>query len=181
MVDSQPDNLLISSPPGTGKTTLIRRVADNLIQRNLRAGGFYTAEIREAGHRIGFKVIALDGRESVLASVQAGAGPRVGKYSVDIESFEAVGVAALKNALVKSDIVILDEIGKMELLSATFRTSVLEALESPKPMIATLGRAPDPLIQEIKDRADVELIRLTRQNRDALVDYVTKWALKRLD
>jgi predicted ATPase len=69
MMSSQPSepelltrfkNLLLTGPPGCGKTTVLERVAGHL--GDLRLAGFLTVELREHGQRIGFEAVGLGGR-----------------------------------------------------------------------------------------------------------------------
>ena len=46
-------NILVTGRPGTGKSTLIRKVIEGL---GVPAGGFVTAELRQTGMRVGFEV-----------------------------------------------------------------------------------------------------------------------------
>jgi nucleoside-triphosphatase THEP1 len=52
----KPHVLLIAGTPGIGKTTAIRRVADELEAKGL--WGFYTEKIREGGERLGFRLVS---------------------------------------------------------------------------------------------------------------------------
>lgn len=168
--------LLVTGAPGVGKTTLIRAVAAAF---GKRAGGFVTEEIREEGQRqrVGFRVCSLDGATAVLAHVRATRGPRVGRYQVDVPAFEAVGVSALDAATREADLIVVDEIGKMELCSRRFVDALETALRSPKPILGTVLQAPHPWIDALKRRPEVELYRLTERNRadlqDALVARLT--------
>jgi nucleoside-triphosphatase len=159
--------LLITGAPGTGKTTLIRTV---LAELPVKAGGFVTEEIREGGERVGFRVSALDGRAATLAHARGVRGPKVGRYQVDLASFEAVGVAALEAATREADLVVVDEIGKMEFCSARFLGALEAALASPKPVLGTILQAPHPWADAVKRRPTVELYRLTPRNREDLKD-----------
>jgi nucleoside-triphosphatase len=159
--------LLITGAPGAGKTTLIRAVVAEL---PLRAGGFITEEIRDGGQRVGFRVSALDGRGGMLAHATAVRGPRVGRYQVDVPSFEAVGVAALETATREADLVVVDEIGKMELCSPRFAPALEAALASRKPILGTILQASHPWTDGLKQRPTVELYRLTGRNREDLKD-----------
>src|SRR4029450_7418780 len=58
--------VLLTGRPGCGKTTLVKRIVNEVV---LPAGGFYTVEIREGRERVGFKIITLDDQEAVLAHV----------------------------------------------------------------------------------------------------------------
>jgi nucleoside-triphosphatase THEP1 len=113
--------ILLIGRPGCGKTTLIKRVVDELA---LPAGVFYTEEVRENGERVGFKMITLDGQEALLAHVDFKTPQRLGKYGLDPSALEKVGVAALREAMRARQLVVLDEIGPMELRSAIFRDVV---------------------------------------------------------
>jgi nucleoside-triphosphatase len=161
--------LLISGPPGSGKTTLIRTV---LGQLPARAGGFLTEEIREGGERIAFRVTALDGRSGILAAARAGTGPQVGRYRVDVPTFEAVGIVAMEAATAAADLIVVDEIGKMELCSPRFLPALEAALASAKPLLGSILHAPHPVTDAIKRRPEIELYRLTVRNRNDLAEAI---------
>jgi len=161
--------LLVSGPPGSGKTTLIRTV---LGQLPVRAGGFLTEEIREGGERIAFRVTALDGRSGILAAARASAGPQVGRYRVDVPTFEAVGIAALEAATGAADLIVVDEIGKIKFCSPRFLPALETALASAKPLLGSILHAPHPVTDTIKRRPEVELYRLSVRNRNDLAEAI---------
>lgn len=110
---------LITGRPGVGKTTLIRSLSEAL---GSRAGGFHTEEIRESGERKGFRLLTLDGRSGVFAHVEllARTPNRVGRYGVDTSVLERLGLTAVNEAATRCQVVLVDEIGKMELHSPAF-------------------------------------------------------------
>jgi nucleoside-triphosphatase len=157
--------LLITGRPGSGKTTLIKRVAEKLPQP---AGGFYTEEIREHGTRVGFKIVTLDGKEAVLAHVDFTGPERVSKYGLDLRALKDVGVKSINLALKTHRCVVIDEIGPMEIRSAAFREAVIEVLDSDVPLLATIFARPLPFTDKLKRRRDVTLIELRPDNRAKL-------------
>ncbi|HQO78485.1 MAG TPA: nucleoside-triphosphatase [Thermodesulfobacteriota bacterium] len=283
-----PKNILLEGKPGIGKTTLIHSIADQLAFFGV--GGFYTREIREQQRRGGFRVETFQGGSGVLAHVAFTAGPTVGKYRVDVDTFERIGVQALERALLneairspehappaisekpgcasvqdsstttdiwqnvipaggysseaqptksrserdsahdppatgetclnvipaqagcasgchpppeagiqdfegrkraltpdspsngnshetiipESRIILIDEIGKMERFSERFKEVVLACLDSNKPVIATIMSGSHPFVDEVKNRGDVELVRVTLENRDQLMGAIVR-------
>ena len=155
-----------------GKTSLLRQIVA-VCQRS--AGGFYTAEVREAGQRVGFDITTLAGETAPLARVGLASPYRVGKYGVDLLSLEHVGVRALSLALDSCDIVVCDEIGKMELFSSSFREVVRKALASPKLLLGTIMLAPLPFADWAKAQPQVTLVRLDRGNRQQVKQFVLEW------
>ncbi len=166
------NTLFLTGQPGVGKTTIVIQVAAQL---GLRAGGFYTQELRGASGRVGFQLITLDGQQATLAHVNSRSRQRVGRYGVEVEAIERVGVAAIQRALAARQIVVIDEIGKMELLSAAFQRSVMEALGSPCAVIATVMRKPHAWVDALKARPAVTLWEVTPANRDELPGRVLAW------
>ncbi|MFQ5997563.1 MAG: NTPase, partial [Dehalococcoidales bacterium] len=152
---------LLTGRPGTGKTSLIKQVVAGL---KGKAGGFYTEEIRGRGTRLGFKLVTLDGQEAVLAHVNIPSRYRVSKYGVDVDSLERVGVSALRQAAKQCDLVVVDEIGKMELFSANFREAVLEIIDRGKRVLGTIMLNPNPWADTIKRHPQVNLVEVTRNN-----------------
>jgi len=160
------EKILLTGRPGCGKTTLIKRVVNNLPQR---AGGFYTEEIRDRGTRAGFKIVTLDGDEVVFAHVDLKTSDHVGKYRLDLSALEAVGVKAVREAVQARQLVVIDEIGPMEIRSAISRDAVNEALDSKVPVLATIFARSLPFTDAIKSRPDVTLIEVRPNNRERLV------------
>ena len=160
--------VLLTGRPGCGKTTLIKRVVNKLARP---AGGFYTEEIRERGARVGFKIVTLDGKEALLAHVDLKTTERIGKYGLDLFALETVGIEALRTAVRERQLVVIDEIGPMEIRSRIFREVVNEALDSPDAsgILATISARSFPFTDAIKKRPDVTLIEVRPRNRDQLV------------
>ena len=163
--------VLLTGRPGCGKTTLIKRVLEELPQR---FGGFFTEEIRDHGSRVGFKVVALEGDEAVFAHVDFTARERVGKYGLDLSALEAVGVNAIRKAVHGERLIVIDEIGPMEIRSAPFREAVVDALDSELPVLATIFLRSLPFTDAIKSRPDVELIEVRPNNREELVPQMSE-------
>ncbi len=164
--------ILLTGTPGIGKTTVLRKIADELKQRGILVGGMITEEAREGNVRIGFKLRDISsGREGWLASTKGRQGPRIGKYVVDLEGLVEVGVRAIADALhdPKIAVVLIDELGPMELLSKEFKTTVKQSIASTKAVIGTIHyRATDPLLQEIRRAEDIKILVITMENRDDL-------------
>jgi nucleoside-triphosphatase len=136
--------------------------------------GFYTEEVRgESRRRSGFDLVQMaTGARAPLARAGAG-GPKVGRYGVDVEGFEMfLDSMELEGA----GLIIIDEIGKMECLSARFSAFLIEALDSEAPVLATIALKGGGLIREVKERPDVQLFTLTRENRDTLDERILKEA-----
>jgi len=161
--------LLLTGQPGTGKTALIKEA---LARIKVKSDGFYTEEIRTGGIRHGFRIVTLDGQEAILAHVGVSSPYQVSKYKVDIDALNRVGVSALRQALKESDLIVIDEIGKMELLSPLFKKAVTQAINSGKKLLGTIMLNPHPFADEIKCHAEVEVLLVTRDNHTEVMKKI---------
>ena len=161
--------LLLTGQPGTGKTALIKEA---LARTKVKGGGFYTEEMRAGGIRQGFRIVTLDGQETILAHVGISSPYQVSKYRVDIDSLNRVGVSALRQALKESDLIVIDEIGKMELLSPQFRETVTQAINSGKKVLGTIMLNSHPFADAIKRHPEVETLLVTRDTHTEVMKKV---------
>jgi len=160
-------NIFLTGAPSSGKTTIIKKVIQRL---DHPANGFYTEEERIEGKRVGFLMRTLDGKSGHLAHQDIGSEFRIRRYGVSIENIESIAVPSI--APVDRNIIILDEIGKMECFSEVFKQSAVRALDAPNVVIGTITFGGDQFIMNIKNRADMEIIEVTPDNRDALPAFL---------
>lgn len=164
-------NIFITGKPGVGKTTLIIQLLRKL---NIEAKGFYTQEIRnEKGQRTGFKIISLGGKQGILAAKDFSSNLYVGKYKVNLKDLEEIGVETVLEGLNdKNNLIVIDEIGKMELFSEKFKKAVVLALDSENKLLGTTQLSFNPFVDSIKDRKNCLFLNLTRDNREKIYKIV---------
>jgi nucleoside-triphosphatase len=164
--------LLLTGRPGVGKTTVVCRLAELL--GDWRLAGFYTLELRHHGGRQGFRAVTFDHREWVIAHVDLSGTPRVGKYGVDVAAIDELADLTL-TAGPEIDLFIVDEIGKMECLSAVFVARIRRLLDSEEPLVATVAERGSGLVPEVKKRTDCVLGEVNLNNRNELPEKVAVW------
>ena len=161
---------LLTGYPGVGKTTICRKVSEEL---RGEVTGFYTEEVRVNGTRIGFDIVTLGDNEQrgILArTVSQFNGPKVGQYTVHVTDFESIAIPCLK--AVGRQYLVVDEIGKMESFSQKFKQEIRRLFaEFDGDIIATIPHSrgsPLPLVQEISELSNTEIIMVTKENRDSI-------------
>lgn len=155
---SRPGAALLTGPVGVGKTTIAQRVVDLARQQGLICGGVLAPAITDhRGRKVGVYGIDLrTGERRTLARTDRDlGGPTVGVYSFDGEAL-AWAVQVVEQALdprttPPCDLVIVDEIGKLELWQGIGLAPILPLLSTPRrPWVLILVR--DSLLAELQAR-----------------------------
>lgn len=162
-------NIFLTGAPSSGKTTVIKKVIQKM---DYPANGFYTEEERVAGQRVGFLMKTLDGRTGYLAHQDIESDFHIRRYGVSIEHIEKIAVPSI--VPVGRNIIILDEIGKMECFSEVFKQAAVEALDSANIVVGTITFGGNDFILGIKQRGDMEIHEVTQDNRDSLPDLILR-------
>lgn len=172
--------LFITGRPGIGKTTVLLRAADALKTMGYKVGGMISCEVRESGVRVGFEIFDFyTGQRGWLAHVNQPVGPQVSKYRVNLNDLSLIGANSIRNAVANAHIVIVDEVGPMELFSKVFKEALVEALNSRKPILGTIHHsARDPLVNAIKAGGDADVFEVTYENRESLHNLIINNVIK---
>jgi nucleoside-triphosphatase len=161
--------ILLTGRPGIGKTTVIKKVVSLL---GADAGGFYTRELRTDRGRTGFEIVTLDGQRAYLASkgpeIIFASGVPFGKYQVNLDGIDSVAVPVLLQALDQGKVIVVDEIGPMEIRSRRFCDTVMRVLDSNAPVVGTVVKRPNDFADRVKAHARVTVTPVTSENRDTL-------------
>jgi len=170
----------ITGRPGIGKTTVLLNAANELKNKGYSVGGMLSREVRKGGTRIGFEIVDFDtGQRGWLAHVNQLTGPQVSKYRVNLHDLDQIGVKAVQTALKDAEVVIVDEIGPMELFSPAFKQVIEDAIDSQKLVLGVIHHsARDPIIGSIKKRNDTEIVEVTMENRQQLHNLLIQKAIQ---
>ena len=143
-------NFLITGPPGCGKTTLIKEILKEI---KIKAQGFFTEEIRKENSRVGFEIVSLEKKRKIFAHKDFKSPFQVSKYKIDLKAFEEIALEALEKGLEDPRIlIVIDEIGRMELFSKKFQKLVIKAFNAPNKVLATIMLKPHPFCDKLKKR-----------------------------
>ncbi len=173
-------HLLITGRPGTGKTTLIKSSIEFARGLGLSVYGFYTEEIRREGQRVGFLIRLVpyrkSGRLAGLGKGPDGTFQPYGRYKVYVNHFESLVMNVLEEAPRKADLIVIDEIGGMELLSKSFGQTVKKLLRSSSPpVLATIQLKKVHLIEKWGLENSVRLLELHETTRRRVMFEVRDW------
>jgi nucleoside-triphosphatase len=161
--------IAVTGSPGIGKSTLVAKVAATA---GMRVGGMLARDKRYKDRRVGFELLDLaSGAIGVLAD-ETGSGPQLGKYRVHPEDLDGIGAQAVENAL-NCDLIVVDEVGPMELSSKRFVYAVEMAMASSRPMLVVLHEWSNHRLAK-KIRSTFHVITVTRENREALIDEISR-------
>ncbi len=164
--------IAVTGSPGVGKSTLVAKVTSGT---KFSVGGVLARDRRYKDRRTGFELLDLStGMVGILAD-ESGNGPQLGKYRVHMDELDRIGAQAVENAL-GCDLIVIDEVGPMELSSHRFVLAIEKAIASPKPMLVVLHQWSNHRLAK-KIRGSFRVLTVTRENRDSLVDEIVQ-ALK---
>jgi nucleoside-triphosphatase len=178
-----PHNLLVTGAPGVGKSTALETAASRLREKGYTVGGLVSPEMRDAEERVGFRIVDLaTGENAVMAHVNREEGPRVGKYTVDVDAVDRITIQALDQAREEADVVLVDEIAPMEVESEWFVNGVRACLDVAQPLVGTIHQASSRgFLGEVKAREDVTVLEVTRQTREAIPSQLVQRVTEALE
>lgn len=155
---------------GSGRTDLLLTLVNMLEAEDVKIGGVITEPVVEDEKVTGFKMVDyITKEEALIAGTRITSKARINEFGIDLDILGLFSVNAIKRAVYHSDLVIIDEIGRIQLKSEYFNKAVLNALKSSKPIIMTIYRkSRSALLQDIRRRDDIRMLEVTPVNKGIL-------------
>ncbi len=165
-----PVKIGITGMPGAGKTQTLLRIIQLLEEEGVKVGGMVTEPIVEKHHRAGFQITNwLTKEHEVFAHETLKSRVRSGRYGINVAALEGIGTKSLEDARASADVIVIDEVGKMDVDSEAFTKSVIDTLDAPKSIVMTLHKkSRNPLLQDIRRRDELRLLEVTPVNKNLL-------------
>ncbi|PNR87778.1 hypothetical protein X925_08800 [Petrotoga sp. 9T1HF07.CasAA.8.2] len=168
------NNIFLTGSIGIGKSTIIRKVINQL---SLHVCGFSVDREGKKNNWNAFYLVEA-------SSFNNGDRSKKSKYNrfafrndystnweINIQVFNEIGVKLLTN-IDNADIVIMDELGRFELTAYQFQQKVYEVLNSDKPVLGVIKDESNPFLDDIRNRKDVQIFRVTLENREEVYKEV---------
>ncbi len=159
---------VITGEPTSGKTTFIQQsILPYLTAQDLTVGGMFTREVRNASHRrVGFESVLFASGEQNLTVEFATMNPPANftdqqyklfsrtPYYVNVQNIQTTLIPKLREIEEKSDVLVIDEVAAMQLLSYDFERLMKSFLSLSKPLFITVPfESKNKLVNEIKNTA----------------------------
>jgi nucleoside-triphosphatase THEP1 len=164
--------ILLTGKPRIGKTTIIKKII-NEIGLDI-FGGFYTEEVRDSKDRVGFKCVSISGEHVEIANVNSTSKTRIGRYGINVAKFEGFAIRILKEAIISKKIIVIDEIGFMQMLSKSFNNLVSEVISDKRIVLGTIPLEGDQVINNIRNLSEVKIVEISESNRDVIIEPIVK-------
>ncbi|XP_070157115.1 cancer-related nucleoside-triphosphatase homolog [Polyergus mexicanus] len=182
-------HVLLTGPPGIGKTTVCKKIA-SILEKSKNFDGFYTEEVRDrSGSRIGFDIVRVRDPERRLSlarlknltDARQASEHQVGNYRVFLDNFETVALPVMD---LNTDILFVDEIGKMELFSKDFKKKVTDILLGSSKRAFVIGTIPQihkvprqhaALFENLYADERIKILNVSRENRNNLPEEIIRF------
>ncbi len=153
--------------PNSGKTTLVATLMNNIKAQGRSVGGMVTENVMENMRKVGLEVVDIHtGERATFAHISFGETHKNLNFGLDTEAFERVGVAAIKTAQEECDMVVVDEIGPIQLECQAFNKAVLELITKNVSLILSIHKkSRHTVVQDIRRRDDMRILDVTHRNR----------------
>lgn len=169
-MSQHPKNIFLTGPLHIGKSTIINKVIQQWPKWKI--GGFRTRPVFDNARRCGFIFQSFDGQEDCFAHTEMNSPERFDVYHYDANIFETLGCSTLWRSLSESDLIVMDEIGVMEIRARQFQQMIIRCLDAPVWVIGAFQHRADWFRKLLANRADAVIFKVDSGNRDELAQRI---------
>ena len=156
-------HVFLTGEIGCGKSTALRSVLDGLQGVKIKGLQTYYNEPRGSEtKRLYLRAFGDTEQGTFLAELPGGDLSRITSV------FNEEGSALLKSARDQADLIVIDEIGRLEREAFAYHEALRRCIEGDVPMLCAIRKLKAPWADWIRNHPRVRLIEVTTENRDRI-------------
>ncbi len=166
----------ITGPVGSIKAEALNKIMEMLRNQGKEVQGVMVGEVFTNNKLTGYTIFDIYSKKKVqFADITLVSRIKIDKIGVDTRLLDEVIVPSLQRAREQADVIVIDEIGKLEVTSKNAQKEINETLNYTKPMIVTVHKkSRNPVLQEIRALEGVRVFDITPINKSLLPYRVMK-------
>ena len=159
------NNIFLTGPVGVGKSTILYNALKEL---DVSLGGYITQRVYQKDYMKFIVKSLYDMEQHTIIEIDTNRNLK----RVFTEVFENGLIHILDKSIDHSDLIVLDELGIAENDIEIFTTKVFQLLDSKKIVFGVLKDSDCEFLNQIRNRDDVIIIRITEENRDHILEEI---------
>lgn len=159
------NNIFLTGPVGVGKSTILYNALKEL---DVSLGGYITQRVYQKDYMKFIVKSLYDMEQYTIIEIDTNRNLK----RVFTEVFENGLIHILDKSIDHSDLIVLDELGIAENDIEIFTTKVFQLLDSKKIVFGVLKDSDCEFLNQIRNRDDVIIIRITEENRDHILEEI---------
>ena len=166
----------ITGPVGSIKADALAKIMEMIRNQGKDVQGVLVGEVFEQNRLTGYTIFDIYSKKKVVfAEIGLVSRVKIDKIGVDTKLLEEILIPSLQRAREFADVIVIDEIGKLELTTKNVQKEINDTLNYTKPMIVTVHKkSRNPVLQEIRALEGVRVFDITPINRSLLPYRVMK-------
>jgi nucleoside-triphosphatase THEP1 len=146
---------ILSGQIGQGKTKLIQKLTEKLKSEGKSVGGILSPKISEEGEIVGYDICDIsNGKQIPFLRISSGSQQNtIGRFDILQQGMVFGNEALEKSAALPHDLIIIDEVGRLELQNSGWANSIEKLLISKRNPILMVVR--DEFINDIIDKWNI--------------------------
>lgn len=159
---------ILSGPIGQGKTSIAMQLAEKLKSESKSAGGIVSPKVMEGGNIVGYDVLNISNgsRKPFLRINTVNELPAIGRFSILPGGLQFGNETLMESAVSNPGLIIIDEVGKLELSGAGWAPSIEKILSSKGNTVVMVVR--DEFVEEVVAKWNISPVEYFSASDDAI-------------
>lgn len=168
---------IITGSIGQGKTTFIQKIIQNFHSKGIAVGGIYSPRVMQGNTTVGYDIIDINTneREVFLRQNSPGKNMKIGRFNINLQGLQKGVKAIKKSSNINTRIVVIDEVGKLELENNGWAKNIEELIRNSQNHVLLVIR--DSFVEKVIEKWELnnyQVFNITNDNFSSISSQIHK-------